>query len=415
MDQDKRPKIFYGYVVVAASLMSSLLIIGGHNTFGVFLKPISSELGWTRAATSAAYSISFIVFGITSIVVGRLTDRFGPKIIIAACGVFWGLGFFLMSYITALWQLYLVYGLIIGIGLSAGDTPVLATIARWFDKKRGMAIGISKAGVGIGIMVIPPLAGLLLSIYGWRTAYVIIGVICFIGIIVAALFLKRDPAEIGQLPDGATKITTSDLDIPIPQFSLHDVLTTRQFRAFSTAWFFVSYCAMTVLTQIAAHASDVGISTTVAATVLGAIGGSSIIGRLVMGFVSDKVGNKLVFVMGLVLMAVSLFLVGYTRELWMFYLFAALYGYAHGTLYTMFTPLLAELFGIRSLGAIVGVFIFVGTLGGSIGPVLAGRIFDLTQSYQIAFLLCLMLSIIAIILMMFVRTTGNLDVHRSRE
>ena len=407
MPENKKAGIFYGYIVVGAGLIVSGLIIGTHNTFGVFLKPLSFELGLTRAATSAAFSLSFLIFGLSSIAVGRLTDRFGPKVVITACGLLTGLGYILMSQVTSLWQLYIFLGIIIGAGMSAGDTPVLATIARWFVKKRGMAIGISKVGVGIGILVMPPLASWLIINHGWRDAYVIIGLICLAGIISAAMFMKRDPAQIGQFPDGAVKQVETKLDVETRLFSLRQAIGTKQFWLFATSWFIVSFCAMIVLVHIAPRVTDIGISATVAATILGAIGGFSVVSRLAMGIISDRIGVKAVFIIGLVLLAASLTWVQYAKEAWMFYLFAAVYGIAHGTLYTVFTPLLAQLFGLRSIGAIVGVFVFTGTLGGSIGPILAGRIFDITNSYQLAFLLSLALSLIALVLMCFLRLTSN--------
>ncbi len=407
MPEKKNPGIFYGYIVVGAGLMVSGLIIGTQNTFGVFLKPLSFELGLTRAATSAAFSISFLIFGLSSIVVGRLTDRFGPKIVITACGLLTGLGYILMSQVTSLWQLYIFLGITIGAGMSAGDTPVLATVARWFVKKRGMAIGISKAGVGIGMLIVPPLASWLILSYGWRVTYVIIGLICLAGIISAAMFMKRDPAQIGQFPDGAVKQVETKLDVETRLFSLRQAIGTKQFWLFAISWFIVSFCAMIVLVHSAPRVTDIGISATVAATILGAIGGFSVVSRLVMGIISDRIGVKAVFIIGLVLLAASLTWVQYAKEAWMFYLFAGVYGVAHGTLYTVFTPLLAQLFGLRSIGVIVGVFVFTGTLGGSIGPILAGRIFDITNSYQLAFVLSLALSIIALVLMCFLRLTGD--------
>jgi len=164
---------------------------------------------------------------------------------------------------------------------------------------------------------------------------------------------------------------------------------------------------MIVLAHTAAHITDLGISTTVAATVLSAIGGFSILGRLGMGAISDVLGSKLVLIISIILMATSLLWLQFAREMWMFYLFAAGYGIAHGALYTVYIPMLAELFGLGSLGSIVGIFIFVGRIGGAISPTLAGRIFDITGSYQTAFLLCLVLSVTAAILMFFVKPIGG--------
>lgn len=349
--------------------------------------------------------MALIISGIFGMGAGRLSDKFGPKVVLVAGGLLTGLGYLLVSQASSIWQLYLFYGLILGIGLSSIDTPVLSTIARWFVKKRGMATGIAKVGVGLGVLVISPLAGWLVSSYGWRSAFLVIGILSLLGIVSSGWFLKRDPRQIGQLPDGNTQIEETSSITSQPQFSVLKAIGTRQFWLFSTVWFITLFCAMTVLGHTAAYATDLGISTTVASTILGAIGGFSILGRLGMGSVSDKMGNKSVFIISTSLMAVSLLWLLFAKNEWMLFLFAAVYGIAHGALFTAVTPMLAELFGVESLGAIAGVVIFIGRIGGAIGPTLAGRIFDVTGSYHTAFLTCLVLSITGVLLIYFVKPT----------
>lgn len=400
-----KPKVFYGYIVLAAGFIASLLTWGTYNSFGVFLKPLASELTLTRETTSAVYSMALIISGIFGMGAGRLSDKFGPKVVLVAGGLLTGLGYLLVSQASSIWQLYLFYGLILGIGLSSIDTPVLSTIARWFVKKRGMATGIAKVGVGLGILVISPLAGWLVSGYGWRSAFLVIGILSLLGIVSSGWLLKRDPRQIGQLPDGTTQIEETSSITSQPQFSVLKAIGTRQFWLFSAVWFITAFCAMTVLGHTAAYATDLGISTTVASAILGAIGGFSILGRLGMGSVSDKMGNKSVFIISTSLMAISLLWLQFAKNEWMLFLFAAVYGIAHGALFTAVTPMLAELFGVESLGAIAGIVIFIGRIGGAIGPTLAGRIFDVTGSYHIAFLICLMLSITGVLLIYFVKPT----------
>ena len=161
------------------------------------------------------------------------------------------------------------------------------------------------------------------------------------------------------------------------------------------------------MAHIAPHVTDMGISKTIAATVISAVGGASILGRVGMGGVSDRLGNKSTFIIAVSLLVMALVLLQFAREAWMFYLFAILDGVAHGAFFTLLSPLLAGLFGLRSLGTTLGVIIFIGTIGGAIGPVLAGRIFDITNSYHLAFLICLAFSVIAVILVLFLRPTSS--------
>ena len=403
MTKEGKPRVFYGYFIVGAGFTTLLLMLGTYTTFGIFLKPLSLELGLTRAMTSGAYSLVFLLYGILGIIAGRLTDKFGPRVVMIGCGILLGLGYLLMSQVSSIWQFYLFYGVIVGAGMGGTDTPVLSTVARWFARRRGMVTGITKAGAGVGMFVMPLLSGWLIFSYGWRSAYAIIGIMAMIGIVLAALFLKRDPAQVGQLPDGAEKVEDTGLNSEIRHFSLRQVIATREFWIFSMVWFIVSFTTMSILAHIAAHVTDLEISTTTAATVLSMVGGASILGRLGMGGISDRLGNKPTFFIAFALSIMAFTLILFAREAWMFYLFAILEGIAHGTFYTLISPLLAQLFGLGSLGAILGVVIFVGTIGGAIGPVLAGRIFDITGSYQLFFMLCLVLSIAAIVLMFFLR------------
>ena len=409
MTEDRKPKFFYGYVIVGAGFVIQLVVWGTYRTYGIFFTPLSSEFGWTSAETSGAYSFAYLLCGFLAIIAGRLSDKLGPRMVLITCGLFLGLGYLLMSQVSSIWQLYLFLGVMVGAGNSGADAPILSTVARWFVRRRGMVTGITKAGVGIGMLIIPLLAAWLISSYGWRNAYVVIGIIALVGVVSPALFLKRDPGQVGQLPDGATGIEKTDLNIDTPQFSLREVIGIRQFWIFSAVWFLLSFCAQIVMLHIAPHVIDLGISAAIAAAILGTIGGVSILGRIGMGGVSDKLGYKATFIMALSFLAAALVWVQFAREAWMFYLFATLYGIAHGAFFTLVSPLLAELFGLRSLGAIFGVVTFAGTVGGSIGPVLSGRIFDITSSYQPAFLICLALSVVAIILMFFLRPISNED------
>jgi len=405
--EERKHKFFYGYIVVGAGFGISLLIWGTYNSFGIFFKPLSLELGWTRAETSGAFSLAFLLFGFLSIVAGRISDKLGPRIVLITCGLFLGLGYLLMSQVSSIWQLYLFLGVMVGAGNSGADAPMLSTVARWFVKRRGVATGIAKAGAGVGILTVPLIANWLISSYGWRNAYAIIGIIALIGVISVALLFKRDPAQIGQLPDGATEVAERDSNINARQFSLREIISTRQFWILSAAWFLIVFCVQIVMAHIVPHVTDLGISATVAASILSTVGGASILGRIGMGGVSDRLGNKSTLIIALSLLVAALVLLQFAREAWMFYLFAILDGIAHGTFFTLISPLLAELFGLRSLGAALGVVIFGGTIGGAIGPVLAGHLFDITSSYQLAFLICLAFSVTAVILILFLSPTRN--------
>ncbi len=409
MAKNRAPKFFYGYIIVLAGFFIQVVGWGLYSTFGIFFNPLLIEFGWTRATLSGAFSLSFLILGFISIIVGGLNDRFGPRMIMVVCGFFVGLGYLLMSQISTIWHLYLFYGVIIGIGMSGMDVLSLSTIARWFVRRRGMMSGIVKTGAGIGILIMPPIANWLISSYGWRTSYFIIGIIALVFIILVAQFLRRDPAQMGQLPDGGEEANSDRLNSADGGFSLQEAIHARQFWMLCVIFLLVTFCVEAIIVHIVPHATDLGISAVSAANILAAIGGVSIIGRFVMGSAGDKAGNRLAIIVCFLILLVSLLWMLVAKELWMLYLFACVYGFAHGGFFALISPSVAEFFGLSSHGVILGAVFCPTTIGGAIGPVLAGHIFDVTSSYQLAFLVFIVVCIAGFILTLLLKPITNVE------
>jgi len=410
--RDEKPRFFYGYVILVASLGIQGIIWGIFNSFGVFFMPLQIEFGWPRAMISSAVSFSMLLSGLVAIIMGGLNDRFGPRMVMVICGLFFGLGHLLMSQLNAAWQLYLFYSMLVGIGISATDVVLLSTIARWFVKKRGLMSGIVKAGTGMGIMIMPIVASRLISASGWRTSYVILGIIALVFTISIAQLLRRDPAQKGQLPDGEKELTASNQNSVERGLSLRQALHTRQFWITCGTYFPICFCVQTILIHIVPYAMDLGIPATNAASILSIIGGASIAGRLVMGSAGDRIGNKRAMIVCFLILVAMLSWLQLAKESWMLYLFAVAYGFAHGGFFALISPMIAELFGTHSHGVIFGVIVFVGTIGAAISPILAGYIFDVTHSYQIAFLILAAFSIIGLTLTILIRPTNNKGVRK---
>ena len=407
MTGDRKPKLFYGYIIVLVGFGIQAVGWGVYSAYGVFFIPLLIEFGWTRAAISGATSLSFLLLGFFTIIAGRLGDKFGPRVVMVGCGLFLGLGYLLMSQVSAIWQLYLFYGLIVAIGSSGLDVLPLSTVARWFVKRRGMMSGILKAGTGAGILIMPIVVNGLIVSYGWRTSYLIVGSVAFAFIILAAQFLRRDPGQKGLVPYGADEAGAADLNATEAGFSLREAIHLRQFWMLCALCVSTFFCIDTIMVHIVPHGVDLGISAASAATILAVIGGVSMVGRVVMGSAGDRVGSRLAISICFPIMAVALFWLQIAQELWMLYFFAAVYGFAHGGFFALLSPLVAELFGLGSHGVIFGIVIFSGALGGSLGPVLVGYIFDVTNSYQLGFLACALLAVISFILALLLRPTGG--------
>jgi len=404
---DRKPKFFYGYIIVLAAFFIMLISHGSMVSFGVFFKRLLFEFDWSRTTISGAASVNFLLMGFLGIIAGGLTDRFGPRIVLTICGFFFGLGCLLMSQVNTIWQLYLFYGVIVGISIGAVDVPLLSTIARWFVRKRGVMSGIAKAGSGTGILIMPIVSSMLISTYGWRTAYIVIGITGLVIIISAAQFLRHDPVQMEQLPNGEEKPNAVSFNSADGGFSLREAIHLRQFWVICAIYFLVLFCVNTILVHIAPHAEDLGISVTNAASIISIIGGASIVGRIMMGSAGDRIGNRLALIICFIILVTALFWLRLADELWMLYLFAVIYGVAHGGFLALISPTVAGLFGTSSHGVLLGIVFFSGTIGGAIGPILAGYIFDTASSYQLAFLICAAMSVTGTILASLLRPTGS--------
>lgn len=400
---EKKNPIYYGYVVAAAAGVLQIIMWGLFNTYGVFFIPMHNEFGWSRAVISGARSFSMLVWGTTSILLGSLNDKYGPRVIIVVCGCILGVGYFLMSQVNTLWQLYVFYGIIIGIGISATDVVVLSTVARWFKKKLGMMTGIVKVGTGLGMFIMPLAADGLISSYGWRNSYMILGIMGIILVVPISRLLRRDPSKIQQRLDVEKKVLSSDSQVIQPGLPLYDAIRTTRLWITSIMYLTLWFCVNLVLVHLAPHAIDMGISSAKAAGILSSIGAISILGRLVIGFSSDRIGCRKSMIICCTIFVISFSVLLMAREFWMLILFAIIYGFAHGGYATLISPMVAEQFGLRSHGAILGIIIFFGTIGGAVGPVFAGYLFDVTSSYQSSFLACITLGIVGLALSIALR------------
>lgn len=411
--------IFYGWVIVAASLCVATVAYAVHYSFGIFFKPLATDFGWTqtwaRTIISGAFALYMISRGGFGILTGWATDKYGPRIIVAAGGFFICLGLLLTSQISAIWQLYLFYGLMVGLGVSVAFAPLTATASRWFLKRRGLAVGIVVAGVGLGTAIMPRPAAYLISVYSWQTSYIILGLAALVVIGLAALLLRRSPEEMGLLPYG--KAEASDPNEMIKEnpslsneregFSIAEAIRTGPFWVLVLMTTLFATCLYMVMVHIVPYATDIEIPLPVAVNFMVVIGISTIIGRLAMGAVADRIGSKLTLAICLIIEAIVVFWLLEMRDVWMFYVFAAIFGFVYGGCVPQLPLLAAELFGLQSIGAIIGVEMLGTSIGGAIGPLLGGWVYDVTNSYCLAFLTGALGLIIATSLIPFLRTPAR--------
>lgn len=394
--QPLKPKhgVFYGYIVVIASFCIMALSLGSRNAFGVFFKPMADEFKWSAAATSSAFSLSMFLEGTSGMVMGKLTDKFDPRKVLVLCGILIGAGYLLTSQVNALWQMYLFYGVLLGIGMGGAFVPLVATAARWFKSRRTAMTGIVLSGGNIGMLIASPVANWLISTYNWHTSFIIFGIASPLVIIISALFLRHDPAQIGQEAYGQNEpVVASKTDLSSREFSFNEALRTRQFWLLMLGYFCIGFVVLAMTAHTVPYAIGIGISPATAANAIATIGAANVTGRLVIGAVAEKTGNKRAYLIGFTTCLLGLLCLMLLKNAVGLFIFTALFGLGQGTVGTAQGPLAAELFGLKSYGSIFGVCGFCAVSGGAAGPIITGLLFDITGSYQAAFILWLALCI----------------------
>lgn len=345
----------------------------------------------TRGATSSIFSIYMLLCSLFAVFGGWALDRYGPRKLGLFIGIFTGLSFLLTTLAHSPWQLLITYSLLLSLGTGPIYGVVNTTASRWFAKKRGFVVGITSSGGGVGIIVISPLAAYLISSFGWRTAFIVLGIISWIGIVAASFPLRKDPQEIGLLPDGdmaqppQSNNHKKEGDVQSVDFSLGQAIRMNQFWLLGLSWVFFSLSLHMIIVHIVAYAVDMGISAMDAAVILSLIGLANIPGRLLVGKLSDVMGRKALGVTCNLLQLGALLWLMWTDQLWMLYIFALFFGFMWGGSGTVITALIGDIFGTRSLGAIMGMMSAGWALGASLGPAIGGFIFDVRGDYFIAF------------------------------
>ena len=383
--ETKSPTIFYGWFVVAACFAVTLSLGESFWAFGVFFKPLEDEFGWSRALVSSGYTAFLLGYTISVVTAGRLADRYSSRPIILASALLSGLGISLCSQTQSINQLRFSL-FIAGLGAGASWSVPISVVQRWFykEKRAGLALSIVSAGVGVGALIFAPLINYLILNYGWRNAYLTIGILFLIIIAVSSLVIKRSPtyARVGPESNGITLDSSNTEDWPTAK-----VVTTAPFFGLVLITCAGTLAFNIVSVHLVPHAVDVGISGTAAAAALGLMGGFSIPGRLVSGFISDRIGWKKVLAFSLFGMALSMICILLLKTQWTLYLFVFVFGICSGVRSPAQVGILSAFFGMRSVGELIGITSGISQLISAFAPYIAGFIFDTTGSYFIPFII----------------------------
>jgi MFS family permease len=355
------------WLIVAAAFLASFVVFGVIYSFGVFLKPMAAEFGANAAGASAFFSITAAVFYASGAVTGRLADRFEPRRIVAVGALGLGFGLCLTALAGNLWLCYLAYGAGVGIGGACCYLPPLAAIGRWFVVRRSMALGIAAAGTGCGTMVLPPIAAASIQHYGWRTTNVLVGVVAGIVLLGCAAVVTSPPIA---RPAG------------IPAQPLRAIFGSHAFVLLYLSWVLATTALFVPFVFLPSFARDRGASEVAAAALVSTIGGASILGRLVMGPIGDRLGVLSLFKLTVLMMAASYALWLLSSSYVSLVIFAVVLGVAYGSRIAAVPGVLIEYFGLQNVGAVLGTFFTASGVSALLGPLLAGIAVDLTGSYS---------------------------------
>jgi MFS family permease len=368
----------YGWVVVGACATMIFVTYGLIYSYSVFFKPLAAHFQWDRAAVSLIYSLAVIIRGAAAIGTGWLADKYGSRKVMVFCGLIMAAGYLLSSRVTSLWQFFFTYAVIEAIGMSGAWGICTAVPSRWFSKNRGLVLGITVAGSGLGTLLIVPFAERLVTVYDWSQAFVVCGIGAGVVMVASALFLREPPVP---------AITTAKENGPASgNVNVIQAIKDSRMWLITFAFFFFFFGSQIIMVHLVNHATDVGISALMAATFMSVIGAVSIFSRIFIGAITEKAGLYRILVLTcLALAAVFVFLI-FARAPWSFYLCAVLFGIPYGGEVTLIPLVISRFFGTRNMATLMGVSVFFTGLGGALGSWYAGWTFDITSSYTAAFI-----------------------------
>ena len=404
--RQRKGRLFYGYYLIAVTFVFLVLFNGcAVSVFSLFVQPLEVSLGWGRGQVMAGFTFFYLLVGFASPVVGRFVDRYGARPVMPIGAATMGLGLLLLSRTSDLWLFYLGYA-IVGTGAAAlGPVPCSAVISNWFKRKRGIALGLMAAGIGAGGVVMAPFVGFMLTRFDWRTAYLSMAILVVAVVIPLALgIIRTKPSEMGLHPDGDSAPTL------IPEnaakkaeeetgFTLKQALRTPAFWLIAVAISFSNFANMSVFQASASFLGDAGFSIATAATALGLVGFGSATGKILFGWMCDRIPANRVCAIGIALQLAGTLLLMSVRTgspqefIWGY---ALISGLGVGAWLPTLSMMSSTNFGLLFYGTVFGTLNLLNSTGTATGPLFSGMAYDMTGSYMGAFITCAILMVIAI-------------------
>jgi MFS family permease len=379
----------YRWVIVAAGAIMTCVAVGAMFSLAVFLDPMSTATGWSRAGISSAMTLNFLAMAFGNFGWGAASDRYGPRIVVLIGAIILGLALVLASRAQSLFSFQITYGVLVGISASAFVAPMIATTMGWFETQRSLAVSLVSLGIGVAPMTMSPLVAWLTSTYDWHTAMLIVGLLTWAVLIPTALLVRKPPqaAAAGEAAPGDASgvIQSASAAFRSPQFIVLSLVFFACCAAHSGPIFhMVSYAILCGLTPLAA----VSIYSVEG---LGGLGG-----RVIFGVLADRLGVKPVLIAGLLVQALAIGTYIYVRELREFYALAVIFGAAYGGVMPLYAVLAREYFGQQIMGTVFGAVTMVSSIGMAAGPLLGGWLYDTYGAYTWLFIGSFMVGLSAV-------------------
>ena len=380
-----KPRIFYGWFVVAGTFAVTFVGFGCAYAFSAFVASLQHDFAASRGSVSLVFSLAGFVYFALGAVSGPLADRWGARRLAVIGMVVTGLGLALASVARTLVEVYAAYGLGVGLGIGLSYVPVLGVMQRWFVRRRGFASGIGVAGIGVGTLVMPPVAAFLINAVGWRETYLIFGVFAAVVGGGLAFLIEDDPRGRGLGPDG-DPVPVDAQPAARANASMLTAVKSPRFAGLFVASLLGSFGVFVPFVHLVPYALDHGVPQSAAVLLLGAIGVGSTAGRFFLGGLADRLGRSLSLAAMIAGMALAFVIWFFSVNLWPLTIFALVYGLFYGGWVALLPAVAADYFGATNLGGMIGLISLGIAFGTLIGPSAAGFAFDVSQSYTLPIL-----------------------------
>ena len=408
----QKPRIFYGWYVLAASFLILFLSSGARFTIGIAFKPLIAEFGWSRSAVSLAALLNMTFFSLSVIVTGKWYDRFGPKWVIVVSTLLVSSGYMLIALTQTLWHFLVLYGVIAAMGLGGTTVPIFAALmSKWFEKRRGLTISLALSGNCLGQFALVPVFTTLITDYGWRASHFWIGLMMLVlNLSLTFLVIRGDPEDLRVIPYGRKEQRASapapgeasDLP-PVKDLGLREAMRKPSFWLFNLFMFVCGSGDFLVTTHMIPMVTDFGIPAVTASNMLAWFGLLSLAGILVAGPASDLIGDKIPIALTFLLRVFAFLLVVFYQNLFAFYVFALVFGFTFLVTAPLTPTLVGRLYGFSHVGVLSGFITTIHHLGGGIAAWGGGVLFDVTGSYQAVLIISAVMAAIAVASAMMIR------------